>query len=37
VVVVVYLGARSRSTLQWYRAKLPDWPPTRRALVPGLF
>jgi hypothetical protein len=36
-VVVVYLGARSRSTLRWYQQNLPGWPPDRRALVPYLF
>jgi 3-oxo-5-alpha-steroid 4-dehydrogenase 1 len=36
-VVVVYLGARSRSTLRWYQQNLPDWPADRRALVPRLF
>jgi 3-oxo-5-alpha-steroid 4-dehydrogenase 1 len=37
VVVAVYLGARSRSTLRWYQQNLPGWPPDRRALVPYLF
>jgi 3-oxo-5-alpha-steroid 4-dehydrogenase 1 len=37
IVIVVYLGARSRSTLRWYRDNLPDWPARRRALIPFLF
>ena len=38
VVVVVYLGARSRSTLRWYQQNLPGVARAeRRALVPFLF
>jgi hypothetical protein len=36
-VVLCYLGARSRSTLRWYREHLPGWPRERRGLFPLLF
>jgi very-long-chain enoyl-CoA reductase len=36
-VVAAYLGARSLSTLRWYRQNLPGWPAERRALIPFLF
>lgn len=31
-----YLLARSLKTLAWYRAKFPDFPKGRKALIPGL-
>jgi very-long-chain enoyl-CoA reductase len=36
-IVTLYLGARSRATLRWYRDKLPGWPAGRRALIPFVF
>lgn len=31
------LAPRARSHHRWYRARYPDYPPNRRALIPGLF
>lgn len=30
------LGPRARSHLRWYRGKFPDYPPARKAIIPGV-
>lgn len=32
-----YLAGRSRSTLDWYKSKFPEFPKERKALIPFLF
>ena len=34
---IANLLPRARSHHRWYREKFPEYPPERRALVPGLF
>ena len=37
VFTAANLAPRARSNHQWYRKRFPDYPPTRRALIPGVF
>lgn len=35
-IMAGYLAGRSRQTYKWYRDNVPDYPESRRALIPGI-
>lgn len=37
VAMAVYLAVRARKNDAWYRERFADYPPSRKALVPGVF
>ena len=37
VYTIANLAPRARAHLAWYRARFPDYPPSRKALVPGVW